>query len=257
MKENSQIKKLEGEDVYSALSVVLTSFEPLFLLPSIYNSKGIAKFLESELKNPFSYYDYYIIKNQEEGIVGYCEFKRLDEGVFLNLIATNKNAKEKGNGNSMLTNSMQHYKRKGFKQILLDVFSKNKIALSWYSRLGFKIGKETFFYKVKNVLLSEVSILHNLYVLNYPQHIALTSAFGFSMIDVNLDEKHFRFGVINNNLFYRGAFTEDTINIMTSLKCQLNLNDTFIIAEQMINEEGVELLDTIYRMNLNLQNLPN
>lgn len=247
LKENYQISRLKTEDADAAVALVRLAFEELFLIPSIYRAKGIASFIRNELNNPLSPYDYFVIKDNTHDIVGYCEFRKMEDIAFLNMIATHPDLKGKGIGAALLSYCTDFYKNSTCQRMMLDVSSANKGAFNWYQRLGFI---ETSTKVLAKLEADEVeSFTGAITIENYPHTKALEAAFGFYMLEGTADNAAFKIGFIQDYLFIRGAWTEQLLQVLKAIGNKLSINELYLLAEHA-PEDKTNCLDKITRMQL-------
>src|SRR5665647_738318 len=132
MKEKYNIKELDKNDIALAVNLVRRSFNNDFLIPSIYRSKGIERFIANELENRFSPYKYFVICI-DNVIVGFVEFKIFSNlsMAFLNIICISNEYKNKGVGSTLFEYCRAYFLKNNFKSIQLDVYKTNVQALKW------------------------------------------------------------------------------------------------------------------------------
>lgn len=251
MKGNYNIRLIENNDVLRFVQIIRESFKKEHFIPSIYRSKGIEKFIESELNNIFSPYRYFGFY-YNDGLVGCAEFKIVNAHTFfLNQIATNNNFKGKGVGSTLLKYALDYFSSRGYKSTLLDVYEDNEIAFSWYSSLGYIELERKYFYK----LIPTYSETHKyyLFIQNYPQYKSLTDYFGFNFLDVIINNEIIRIGVIDNDLILRGDYNEFSKYVLNYIGEKLNYNNLFFICNDIIKDPELKLLNQIIRMELILK----
>lgn len=249
MKENYRIETLKLEDIDSVVSIVRESFEPTYLIPSVYRGSGISRFLDNELKNPFSPYRYFVLFEGDQ-VAGYAEFKTFRDSstAFLNMIAVNNEYKNRGVGNKLYTHTKNHFKNLGYRSIALDVYGSNAVALKWYINFGFTEVSSTSLYEIKINTASETT--DPISISNFPQYKALQEEYGFYFLDINVGSGILRLGTIENDGILRSEYSTDFNTSLSNLKQKLNLNKIYYIG----NNEHLDLqpIDNIIRMELNL-----
>lgn len=252
MKEEYQITNLKKKDVSSAVLLVRESLGELYVIPSIYRAKGITKFIQNETQNPLSPYQFFAIKGEQNKLLGFCEFRRIKDVAFLNMIVVHPSAKGSGIGTMLLDYCINHYKREMYTSIMLDVSYNNEMAYKWYILKGFKLKSTKYLSKLCVEGLTEG--IFDVQILNYPQHIALTLTYGFSMLETFIKSDIFKFGVINDSLFLRGEWNDSLLSTMSFLGSRLGVSNLYVIDEKPLDNRG-DLLDKIARMELNLSGL--
>lgn len=253
MNINYTVNRLEQDDVESAVSLVRSSFGGQGLLRSIYRAGGISMHISNELKNPFSAYEYFVVRvNGQEGeeLAGFCECRMLTAGVVcLNMIATAQAYKWCGIGSVLMNFCIEHYRRTGNTELILDVAANNGSAFSWYERKGFTQYQEKRAYRIApmNGCSNGVSIL------NYPQYTALYSAYGFAHIDIITGGQTIRLGVIGEDIFINNCKKEEDITAIQAAVKRLGFNSTYLVMESPYYSKGAVLTDIIAGMRLKLE----
>lgn len=247
MKENYEIRFLRAKDIVAAVNIVRSSFEEDYLIPSVYRSKGIEKFIYFELDNPFSAYKYFVICKGKE-IVGFAEFKlfKSNSVAFLNVIAVSNNYKGLGVGKLLLDYSKNFFAEYGYTAIQLDVYKSNLNAISYYDKFGFVKTDSKSFYKIQ---IPENSFEADICVLNFSQYKAMIEVFGFYFIDIIIDGITTRLGVIDNDIIIRGQYDLPLHNVIKTISNALFANNVYLISESC-DSEGALIQDEIYRFQL-------
>jgi ribosomal protein S18 acetylase RimI-like enzyme len=250
MKEKYSIKEMKMEDIPIVVKLVRESFDNKYLIPSIYRAKGVAKFIFNELENKFTPCKYFVFWDGDQ-IVGFSEFKiHNSEIVFLNIIAVSNEYKNKGIGRQLLENSRKYFIDQGFKSIQLDVYKSNTIAITWYSKCGFKHESSNMFYKIKLKPNSRIAS-KGFYIRNYSQFKAISEFFGFYFVDVGIGPSNLKFGFIDNDLFWRGNYDCNIIEQLPDFVEILKIQNVYFIGNRLNIIES-ELIDEIIRMELNI-----
>ncbi|MBW8360006.1 MAG: GNAT family N-acetyltransferase [Weeksellaceae bacterium] len=249
MKESYRIEALKPHEVSTVVSIVKNSFEPTYLIPSVYRGDGIAEFITAELQNPYSVYRYFVLY-EDEVLAGYAEFKIFQNisTAFLNIIAVSSDHKNKGIGNKLYQYTKNLFESLGFESIALDVYESNTIALNWYNGFGFKKIDTTPFHEVnpKNLTDSKSSIG----IQNYPQYRVVQQQYGFYFLDINIDGEPFRLGTIGNDAIVRGEYSDHLSRSLLQIRTRLHLDKIYYIGKG-IHPDYV-LIDSINRMELKL-----
>ncbi len=249
---NYSIGLLQKSDVRSFIQIIRKSFIPDYLILSIYRARGIENFISSEIDNYFSPYRYFVV-SENKRIVGCAEFKiiRDKNSFFLNIIAVDNEFKGRGIGKVLLNYGIAYFLKRGFTKIQLDVYQDNKVALRLYNSLGYKRLHIMSLYKF---LLGSSDIEHNnFFLLNFPQYKDLKRRFGFSYLDLMIDENSIRLGVIENDLIFKGEY--NLFQVMTAyfLFKKMNFKTLYLICEHdCTGKPDLIFINTIYRMELNV-----
>lgn len=83
--------------------------------------------------------DFFIVACIDDEIVGYiCGETKLDKGHIITLAVDNR-YRRRGIGSKLLKLFIETEKRRGIKMIYLEVSVKNKVAIKFYEKHGFKI----------------------------------------------------------------------------------------------------------------------
>jgi ribosomal protein S18 acetylase RimI-like enzyme len=252
MKEKYSIKEMKKEDISKVVKLVKESFDVEYLIPSIYRAKGIESFISYELENKLGVYKYFAFWHDDE-IIGFSEFKIYNPHgiVFLNIIAVSNGHKNKGIGRQLLEFAKKRFIEEGFKSIQLDVYKSNLIAIKWYTRYGFKEESSNMFYKITLKPTSKLAS-DGPYLKNYSQFKVNYEFFGFYFLEVGIELLTFKFGFIENDLFWRGNYDSDIAEKVAHLAGILKVADIYLIGSSSDTKDCV-LLDEIIRMELNLQ----
>lgn len=246
MSGDLNISQLNSETVEQAVALVRETFNPVYLSASIYRSVNISAFIQKELQNSWSPYEYKVVQNQAGRVVGYCEFKKTDDVIFLNMIATSPIVKGKGIAKHLLDSSIRSFKDDGYSSMMLDVFSSNALALNWYQRKGFAGISKRFLFRDGG---NDWQQRGNIRILNYPQLTTLQQQFGFSMADYSIDGEQRKAGIIRNDLILHNCTSFKEVIDAGFLRNILGLENTFILAATS-DLAGAELLDSIERLKL-------
>jgi ribosomal protein S18 acetylase RimI-like enzyme len=248
MREDYKIKLLEKNEVKKFVRIIRESFDSQYLVTSIYRGKGIEHFIEYELDNTYSPYRYLVAYNDNQ-IVGCAEFKIIadSEIFFLNMIASDKDAKSKGIGKAILNFAIELFTGLGYKKLQLDVFQDNKIALNWYKKIGFKqIDLKSLYEIKKSKLIFEE---RSFYIQNLPQFKEIKEIFGFNYIDVIIDKKSIRIGVIEDSLILRAEYSDSVIIAARKIYDKLDFSNIYFIgSDNLTIKEELILMNKILRM---------
>ena len=87
------------------------------------------------------YHDDFIVVEKNNNIIGYIIAYSRGGFVDFNSIAVDKEYRNLGIGKLLASFALTRFKKRGFKKVFLEVRQSNKIALSFYENLGFKIVK--------------------------------------------------------------------------------------------------------------------
>ncbi|NCO80368.1 ribosomal protein S18-alanine N-acetyltransferase [bacterium] len=84
----------------------------------------------------------FIVAESEDEVVGYTIGKSKNERAEIISLAVRPDFRQKGIGRELTIFLISHFKKRGAKEIFLEVRTGNKTAISFYKNLGFKILKE-------------------------------------------------------------------------------------------------------------------
>ena len=260
MKEKIHILPLNKKLVSNVIEIVRSSFKSDYLLASIYRSKGIHLFINYELENSFSPYEYKLIKNDSGQIGCFAEFKKYSDFVFLNMIATPSDLQSKGAASQLLINCINDYFLLGYKYLYLDVFVSNKIASDWYIKLGFKKVSKKWLLKAVNKDAEEQNTIKkcilNTHILNYPQTKVMLETYGFGMLEYVNDESNKRIGIIDEDIILNNNNLIPDIECIFYIKKQLNKGNIYIISDTE-HIAKTEVIDSVQRLKLDLNDFKN
>lgn len=250
MNENYSINKLITADVHSVVTLIRSSFEETYLIPSIYRGSGIENFILKELENPCSPYLYFTVSCNDH-VIAFSEYKITSGSsmVFWNLVAIDNEYKNQGIGRMLFLYCRQYFIEKGYGSIQLDVYKTNAIALNWYERFGFRQINSSVMCELetKEILPQE----NEVYIQNFSQYKALLDAFGFSYIEAMISGQSIKFGIIGNDIFIKGNFESGTLNQIVHLKKTLNIENAYFIGNTV--HENLKPIEIIFRMELNIK----
>jgi hypothetical protein len=118
-----------------------------------------------------------------------------------------------------------------------------------YERFGYKKVDSQSFYKLQLETIAQSK--NDIYIQNYPQFKILHNKLGFSFLEVAIQDKSFKFGVVDNDLIIRGSYDSSVKQYLKCLCEILKLENIYIIGNPSKFKE-LEFIDNIYRMKLNL-----
>ncbi|TXF77540.1 GNAT family N-acetyltransferase [Chryseobacterium sp.] len=249
MKESCRIETLKPDEVGTVVSIVKNSFEPLYLIPSIYRGDGIAHFIAAELQNPYSMYRYFVLY-EGDVLAGYAEYKIFENTstAFLNIIAVNTQYKNQGIGKKLFLYTKNLFEKQGFGAIALDVYESNTIALNWYYGFGFIKTDTTPFYEVNPEKIADPD--GSICLQNYPQYRVVQEQYGFYFLDMNVGGESFRIGTIGNDAIVRGSYSDRLSRGLPHIRISLQLDKVYFIGKE-IHPDFV-FIDRINRMELKI-----
>lgn len=251
MKEKVNIDFLEFKDLEAIIHLVRNSFNDNHLKASIYKTKGILTFLESEILNKYSPYIYLAAKIDDK-VVGFAEFKLFKDSstAFLNMISTSVDHKGKGIANKLIHFSIEYFKELNFSNVQLDVFESNIVAKKWYEGLGFCIEDSNCFSKLNISGAIDVICSNDIVINNLGQFQCLYRQFGFSFLQVMIDSKNVSIGVIDNSFILRGeALPKEVMTVLISYIDKIKLQNVYYIGKE-IQLDYYKQVDLIHRMKL-------
>lgn len=250
MKEEFHFRRLKKDDVQSAVELVRNSFNPIYLIPSIYRAHGIAAFIRLELENQYSPYEYYIVSGSNNSINAFAEFKILDNIAFLNIIATSIDQKKAGVANLLFEHCRKGFVERAIRTIELDVFGSNTVACGWYEKLGFKeIGKQYLYMHKCN--LDAYIVQEDFRLLNYSQFSTLSELFGFSFLEFNLQKEYYKIGVIGNLFIVRCPYSEKLLVTLLCICHYLPIEGIYFLVKDA-NISGLTMVDSISKLSYKL-----
>jgi len=92
-----------------------------------------------EIYNRQISFPYVIVHKQENKVIGYVIYWRLDREVHINNIALHPDFRRKGIGETVLRWVLDQIQKQGINLVSLEVRPTNVAALSLYRKLGFRI----------------------------------------------------------------------------------------------------------------------
>jgi ribosomal protein S18 acetylase RimI-like enzyme len=252
MKEEIKIDFAVVGDIGYIIDLVRTSFDKAYLTSSIYRCKGITDFIFTELNNPYSPYKYFVAKIDNK-IVGFAEFKMFPKTstAFLNMIATDNTYKGLGIAKKIFSYSENYFRKLMYCNIQLDVFQSNEVARQWYENMGFLREGINCFYE-QNI---ESASKHNsdVMILNLSQFNCQYDKFGFSFLQMSIDEQSFTLGIIDENIIINeDKISEEILFTIKSFFKDYNFKKIFYKGQET-NLDKYKYIDEIHRMTLILQ----
>ncbi|SED67595.1 Acetyltransferase (GNAT) family protein [Tenacibaculum sp. MAR_2010_89] len=251
MNEEFEVSELLAKDVDTVVNLVRTSFKKSYIIPSIYRGEGINKFILNELENEFSPYKYFVLYINNK-VVAYTEYKMFKKQnmAFLNIISVSNEYKNQRIGSRIFEYSKKYFQKKRFQSIELDVYSTNLLAVDWYSKYGFKKLNFKIFYELELNRSSENK--NSIYIKNFPQYKEMKKIFGFYFIDISIQDKDIKIGVIENDLFIRGNYDESVNSHLIYISKALEIRKIYYIGNEYQFSE-LKFIDQIERMGLNIE----
>lgn len=124
-----KLRKFSFSDLDQVMEIEKVSFP---------NREAYPKFLFERYNQ--EYPEGFIVAENEKEIIGYTIGlpKNNNSGEIISL-AVNPNWHQKGVGTALTNFLINHFKERNIKGVLLNVRTKNKIGISFYQHLGFKI----------------------------------------------------------------------------------------------------------------------
>jgi len=249
MKESDEIKNLRVEDIVEIVAMTRQAFNNTYLIPSVYRGQGIGEFINRELHNPFSAYQYYVLYIDNEP-TGYAEYKIFKNSslVFLNIIVVDDKYKNAGIGKKLFNFTRNKFISEGFNKMALDVYESNTVAMNWYQGYGFQNIETTGLYEV--CIENCEQEYENLFVQNYPQYEVLRENYGFSFLEMMIENEPIKIGVIDKDAILRGSYSSTLNRNLALIKKKLNFEKLYYIGKDFSKE--LKIIDRIVRMELNL-----
>ncbi|MCM3598329.1 GNAT family N-acetyltransferase [Metabacillus idriensis] len=200
-------------DAYIIQNLIQSGMRPDIFHKTIFSSRGYTTFLENILSFPESLRN---IKFRgaylNNRLVGFAEYRILNDSVFLNNIYVDKELQGKNIGKFLLETGYELADKYKKDKILLDVFDDNYAALAWYEKEGFKKISATNWYLGNQQ--AHVSKSFECLVENYPSAQAEQRLYYFSNLKIKTDTALYDIGRIKET-FYR--ITSDRILEDTSI----------------------------------------
>ena len=132
-----KVRFADNNHADSIVSMIKNSFIANVIDATIYGCKGMQLFVKEQISVPNNLADtIYIVAEKDSEIIGCIEFRKIQDIIFLNYICTSQKSRHKGLGRIMLREAILMARKTHHKKISLDVFCDNKIAKTWYKKLG-------------------------------------------------------------------------------------------------------------------------
>ncbi|WP_164821433.1 GNAT family N-acetyltransferase [Paenibacillus koleovorans] len=144
----------------------------------------------------------------EDRLVGFAEWRRLDQMVVLNNLMVETDFRSRGVGGRLVAYGEELARKDGVRTMALDVFSWNESAYAWYLRLGFEEAGRTYWYE--GALRTGEESLEPLdpaaaaspcIIDEYPIAEAHHAAYGFSSLKLRTPSGTVQIGRLGNKLF--------------------------------------------------------
>lgn len=119
---------------------LLQSGLPAQVLPlTIYGVEAIARYIGDSIRYQDFGESLFCVCDDGGRLLGFAEFRRLRDSIFLNHIYVLAGARGQGIGTRLLRDGLQRLHQPARSELLLDVFSDNQRAQHWYAALGLEV----------------------------------------------------------------------------------------------------------------------
>jgi ribosomal protein S18 acetylase RimI-like enzyme len=252
MREEISIEPLTHSLIPRVVSIAHEVFNKVYFTASIYRGNGIDRFIEHELANPLSAYNYFSIQSNGK-MAGFCEFKTVSPSTaFLNMIGIASDMTGKGVATSVLMKCIEKYRRDKYECMMLDVFQSNKAAISIYERLGFIAESQKYLYTLSSGdSEQEDRSMENIFLLNYPQLIELQKNFGFGLVEYRKNGTNHKLGLVDSDLIIYDCSSLEQIKDADEIRKTLGLKSVYLFSGEG-KLENCTRMDAILRMKLKL-----
>lgn len=197
--DKDSIRNARVQDCDDIADIIKNSFPNHIIEKTIYCSKKITNFLNSRVVDETDNSLKMMIYEVDNKIVGYIEFKIINNKAHLNYIVVSEELRGKSIGKQMLKKSLKHLPSE-VKNIELSVFDYNKIAFDWYKSLGFNIINK-FVWLESQLDLKDVKKNINPSITNYRRYLEDYEKFGFSYMFIHIDSKLFNVGILGEKYY--------------------------------------------------------
>lgn len=250
MKEEIEIREITFDEINDFVEIIRSSLKDIYLIPSIYRSNNINKFILNEMTNKLSPYKYFgvFVSNI---LITSAEFKFSSfKTVFLNMIATKPGFQNQGLGKKLFNYAIDYFIKNNIENIELDVYGDNINALNWYEKIGFNEKSTSLFYEVvKNM---NVDKKMNIFINNFPQYEIMKNEYDFGYIDVTFNSGRVSFGFIKNDLILRNESFDLHDSELINLYNNLNFENIYFITGIEDKSIKMDFINKIHRLRLKI-----
>ncbi len=188
------------EDSSQILDVLKSGFPPHLLPRTIYACKGIQGFLVDTLRWQRWGSNLFVVCAKEDIVVGFAEFRRLPQGLFLNHIYLREDARGKRLGRSLLREGIRLAGEQEEGSLGLHVFTENVRVRKWYASLGFELREELVWAEIP--LNPPPRMNHDWWCASgMPQADKIQQVYGFSSFTLHTASRTYEMGRIGEKLF--------------------------------------------------------
>jgi len=236
-----------GEDMLRLIHQGMTEDN---LKATIYYNNQCSNYLTSLVNsNSIITNYYYFFKYEDDKLIGFSEWRKLKNSLFLNNIYVDEKQQGKGIGKLLFEKGVSLCNKLGINNITLDVFLNSTKAHKWYQNMGFKEISQAYYYKIPmpNNITDEKNVHEDIFISNYPQAALLEKEFGFTIIQLGNES----IGILNPYYFrINNLKILSNKAIMQKLSLFNSHRDLLFISEEKRLQGGAILKTKSYRLKL-------
>lgn len=248
------IRKATESDADKIINIIQSSLDKEKLNKIIYGCDKSNVYLKTLISCKLDTGYRMFVYEESNQIVGYIEFKLMDNKAHINYIFIDETYRNKNIGTEFLIKTIKLLPL-NIEKIELNVFKDNFIALNWYSKLGFKQINESIIIE-KSIKTKSISQSNRPIILNYPQYINNYNSFGFSHMMIKINSNIFETIFIGKEyikILDINILTDDVL--LDSLKYIDKNRKLFSIlpkiqADKLINNNSFIEVDTLIKMEV-------
>lgn len=206
MDDNAEIIRVaEPGDAEAIIDILRSSYDPAILPYTIYASERATAYVRDVISmQRIACGTVYTICVRENRTIGFTEFRRDFDQLFLNNIDIKAGERGRGIGSRLLSQSISLVRNANQQRIGLDVFRTNHAAYEWYQRLGFELRNESVWSLHTTGPApqddAQLSFLHGLHLAKLAHE-----EYGFSQFTLTTRLRSYEVGKMGRHLFRIGT----------------------------------------------------
>lgn len=190
---------------------------------------------------------------QDNKLLGFTEWRILEDGIFLNQISLFPNYRGMGVGKALLEHGLTLLKDYKKTKMSLDVFEDNLYAEEWYRRKGFTSVTTTQWYLGNHVRNFDIEKSNQYSIENFNSSEAEQEIYRFSILNVKSPTKLYRVGRIKEHLYrINGIHTFLDEGLQSVLQELDNSRSLLVLTEKELKCNHFRFIAASKRMSLNL-----
>lgn len=195
------VRPARSDEAPDIVELVRGGFEPSVLECTIYGCHGVANYVARQLSLPPSLAStVYFVAELRGALVGCIEMRRDEGQLFPNYISVQRSFRHRGIGSLLFGRALELATLASSREVQLDVFTGNAVALNWYEGLGFERVSTSQWWDI-TPRTPEAPLGPPAMVLGFPQAELCHQSFGFSQVEVVAGNRVFPVGRLGSKWF--------------------------------------------------------